>query len=200
MLLNWSSYTTIKVNMSNWVTRSETQQDPLGPSLVQFLSMVPIFHLQQGGCLLYHCIGHSLSHVWFFVTPWTAASQASLSITTSCSFLKYMCVESVMHTPISSSVIPFFSCSQSLPSSGSFPMIWLLASCDQSIRASASASVLPKNIQDWFPLRLTGLISLQSMGLPRVFFSTIVQKHQLFGTQSFLLSSSLIRTWLLDKS
>ena len=82
------------------------------------------------------------------------------------------------HPTISSSVIPFFSCFQSFPASGSFPMSQLFASDGQSIRASASASVLPMNIHGWFPLGLTGLISLQSKGLPRVFSSTTVQKHQ----------------------
>ena len=85
------------------------------------------------------------------------------------------------YTTISSSVIPFSSCLQSFPASGSFPMSHLFAWGGQSIGASASASVLPMNIQDWFPLRLTGLISLESKGLSRVFSNTIVQKHQFFG-------------------
>ena len=83
------------------------------------------------------------------------------------------------HPTISSSVIPF-SCPRSFPSSGSFPMSWLLASGDQSI--GASASVLPVNIQDWFPLELTGLISLLSKELSRVFSSTVIRKHQFFGS------------------
>ena len=78
------------------------------------------------------------------------------------------------HPTISSSVIPFSSCSQSFPSSGSFPMSQLFASDGQSIGASAWASILPMNIQDWFPLRLTGLLSLLSKGLSRVFFNTTV--------------------------
>ena len=82
------------------------------------------------------------------------------------------------HPTNSSSVIPFF-CLQSFPASGSFQMSLLFASGGQNIRASASASVLPMNIQDWFPLVLTGLISLQSMALSRVFSNTTVQKHQL---------------------
>ena len=81
------------------------------------------------------------------------------------------------HPTISSSVIPFFSCPQSFPASGSFPKSWLFSSGGQSIGASASASVLPMNIPDWFPLGLTGLISLLSKGLSRVFFSTTVQKQ-----------------------
>ena len=87
------------------------------------------------------------------------------------------------HPTISSSVIPFPSCPQSFPQSGSFPMSWLFASGDQSIGVSASASVLPMNIQDWFPLGWTGWISLQSKGLSRVFSNTTVQKHQFFSPQ-----------------
>ena len=93
---------------------------------------------------------------------------------------------------------PFF-CLQSFPASGSFPMNQFFTSGDQSIGVSASASVLPMNIQDWFPLRLTGLIFLQSKGLSRVFFNTTVQKHQFFGTQLSLWSNSHIHTWLLEK-
>ena len=77
-----------------------------------------------------------------------------------------------------------------LPESGSFPMSWLFVLCGQSIGASVSASVIPMNIQDWFPLGLTGLISLQSKGLSRVISSTTIQKHQFFGTQLSLWSSS----------
>ena len=101
------------------------------------------------------------------------------------------------HPTISSSVILFSSCHQSFPASGSFPMNWLFASGGQNI--GASASVLPMNIQDWFPLGLTGLISVQSKGLSRVFSNTTVQRHRFFSAQSFLLSSSHIPTWLLEK-
>ena len=87
------------------------------------------------------------------------------------------------HPAISSSVIPFSSCPQSLPASGSFPMHQLFAWGGQSIGVSASASVLPMNTQDWSPLRWTGWISLQSKGLSRVFSNTTVQKHQFFSTQ-----------------
>ena len=87
------------------------------------------------------------------------------------------------HPAISSSVIPFSSCPLSLPASGSFPMSQLFAWDGQSIGVSASASVLPMNIQGWFPLGWTGWISLQSKGLSRVSSNTTVQKHQFFGTQ-----------------
>ena len=100
---------------------------------------------------------------------------------------------------ISSSVIPFSSCLQSYPVSGSFLMSWLFASGGQSIGASASALVLPMNIQDWFPFGLTGLISLQSKRLSRVFSNTAVQKHQFFGALLSLWSNSHIHTWLLEK-
>ena len=87
------------------------------------------------------------------------------------------------HPTISSSVVPFSLCLSSFPALGSFPMNQFFASGGQSIGVSASASVLPVNIQDWFPLELGGLISLQSKGLSRVFSNTTVQKHQFFGTQ-----------------
>ena len=107
----------------------------------------------------------SLSHVRIFATPWTAALQASLSTANSWSLLKLMSIESVMHPTISSSVMPFSSYLQSFPASGSFPMSQFFTSGGPSIGALASASVLPVNIQDWFPLGLTDFISLQSNGL-----------------------------------
>ena len=103
------------------------------------------------------------------------------------------------HPIISSSVVPFSSCLQSFPASGSFPMSQLFASGGQSIGVSASASVLPMNIQDWFPLGWNGWISLQSKGLSRVFSDTTVQKHQFFGTQLSSQSNSHINTLLLEK-
>ena len=101
------------------------------------------------------------------------------------------------HPTISSSVVPFSYRPQSFPASGSFPMSQFFASGGQSI--GASASVLPMNIQDWFPLELTGLISLLSKGLSRVFSSTTVRKHQLFSAQLYLWSNTHIHTWLLEK-
>ena len=123
----------------------------------------------------------SLSCVWLFVTPWTAARQASLSITNFWSLPKPMSTESMMPSTLSS-VIPFSSCPQSFPASGSFQRSQFFTSGGQSIGVSASASVLPMNTQDWFPLGWTGWISLQSKGLSRVFSNTTVQKHQFFGT------------------
>ena len=104
------------------------------------------------------------------------------------------------HPTISSSVAPFSSCLQSFPASGSFPMSQLFASYGLSIDASALVSVLPVNVQGWFPLALPVLISLQSKGLSRVLYSTTVWKHQFFSTQPFLWSSSHICTWLLEKT
>ena len=103
------------------------------------------------------------------------------------------------HPTISSSVVPFSSSLQSFPASGSFPMSQLFASGGQSIGASASTSVLPKNTQDWSPLGWAGWISLQSKGLSRVFSNTTVQKHQFFSTQLSSQSNSHIHTWLLEK-
>ena len=102
------------------------------------------------------------------------------------------------HPAISSSVIPF-SCPQSVPAWGSFPMRQFFTSGGQSIRVSAITSVLPMNTQDWSPLGLTGSISLQSKGLSRVFSNTTVQKHQFFGAQSSSQSISHIHTWPQEK-
>ena len=111
----------------------------------------------------------------------------------------HVCRVSDAILPISSSVIPFSSCLQYFPASGSFQMSQFFASGGQSIGASASASVLPMNIQDWFHLGLTGLIFLQSKGLSRVFSNTTVKKHQFFSPQLSLWSNSHICTWLLEK-
>ena len=103
------------------------------------------------------------------------------------------------HPTISSSVIPFSSCPQSLPASGSFPMSQFLALGGQGIGVSASTSVLPMNIQDWSPLGWTGWNSLLSKGLSRVFSNTTVQKHPFFRAQLSSQSNSHIHTWPLEK-
>ena len=131
----------------------------------------------------------SLSHVQLFVTLWTAAHQASLSSTISWSLLELMSIDSVV---LSNHLIlyhPLLLPSR-FPASGSFPVCQFFASGGQCIGASASASILPVNIQGWFPLKLTGLISLQSKGLSWVFSNTTVQKHRFFGAQQFLWSNS----------
>ena len=100
--------------------------------------------------------------------------------------LKFMSIESVMPSNHLIFCCPLFSCPQSFPASGSFPMGWLFAPDNQSIGISALASVLPMNIKCWFPLGLTGLIPLLSKGLSRVFSNTIIWKDQFFGTQPSL--------------
>ena len=130
----------------------------------------------------------SLSRVWLFATPWTTAHQASLSITNSWSLLR--CIESiksVMPSTILSSVGPFSSRLQSFPASGSFPMSQFFPSGGQSIGVSASTSVLPVNVQDWFPLGWTGWISLPSKGLSRVFSNTTVQKSSILCCSAFFI-------------
>ena len=127
------------------------------------------------------------------VIPWTAAHQASLSITNSWSLLKLKSIESVILSNhlTSPSAVPFSSHLQSLPASGSFPISQLFVSGGQSIGVSASASVLPMNIQDWFPLRWTGWISLQSKGL-WVIFPIPQFKSINSSALSFLYSAILI--------
>ena len=133
-------------------------------------------------------------------TPWTAACQASLPFAISWSLLKLMSIELVM--PSNHLIL----CRLPLLLHSVFPSIRVFSSesalCIRWPKywgASASASVLPVKIQGWFPLGLTGVISLQSKGLSRVFSNTTVRKHQFFGTQSSLWSNSHIHTWLLEK-
>ena len=119
----------------------------------------------------------SLSHVWLFVTPWTAACQASLSIINFRGLLRLSPLSQWCHPTISSFVIPISSCLQYFPASGFFQMSQCFASGGQSIGVSALTSDLPVNTQDWSLLARTGWISLQSKGLSRVFSNTTVQKH-----------------------
>ena len=128
--------------------------------------------------------GQLLSRVWLFATPWIAARQASLSITTSRSLLKLMSIASVMPS------IHLIRCHPLLLPPSIFPSIKVFSNVSvPCIRwPIASASVLPMNIQDWFPLGWTGWISLQSKGLSRVFSNTTLQKHQFFDTQLSLIS------------
>ena len=122
------------------------------------------------------------SRVWLFAIPWTAAHQAFLSITNS-HYSNSCPLSQWCHPTISTSVVHFSSCFQSFPVLGSFPVSQFFISGGQIIGVSASASVLPMNIQDWFPLGWTGWISLLSKGLSRVFSNTRVQNHQFFGAQ-----------------
>ena len=123
----------------------------------------------------------SLSSVWLFASPWTGAHQASLSITSSWSLLKLMSIQLVMPWNHLKSSIPFSSCLQSFPASGSFPMSQFFASGGQSIGVSASASVLPMNIQDWFPLGWTGSSQVNILCLISATYWVLVtfQKSQL---------------------
>ena len=127
-----------------------------------------------------------LSSVWRFVTSWTAARQASLFITNSQSLLRLISIVSMIPSNHLILCRPLLFPPSVFPTSGSFPMSQLFASGGQTIGASASASVLPMNILDWFPLGWTGLISLPFNGLSRVFCNTTVQKHQFFVTQPSL--------------
>ena len=133
----------------------------------------------------------SLNCVWLFATPWTAACQASLSITNSQSLLKLMSIKLVMPSNHLILCCPFSSCLQSLPASWSFPVNQFFASGGQSIRASASTSVLPMNIQNWFPLGFTSLISFQSKGISK----HLVQHHS--SKASILWRSALFMVQLL---
>ena len=139
----------------------------------------------------------SLSCVRLFVTPWTAACQASLSITNSWSLLKFMSIASVM-PPNHLILYHPLSCLQSFPEPESFSMSRLITSGGQSIGASALASVLPMNIQGWFPLGLTSLISLQLKGLSRVFSQHHSSKASVLCTQLSLQFNSHTHTWLLE--
>ena len=148
--------------------------------------------------IVYWLLFFSSSVVQLFATPWTAAHQASLPFTISWVYSDSHPLIWWCHPTILSSVIPF-SCPQCFSASGSFPVSWFFASGGQSTGVSASASVLPMNIQDWFPLGLSGLISLLSRGLSRVFSSTTVRKHNFLGIQPSWWSNSHICTWQLEK-
>jgi len=139
-----------------------------------------------------------LSHVQFFATSWTAGWPGFPVLYYLLEFVQTHVhwVDDAIQPTILSSVASFSSCPQSFPASESFPMSQLFTSGGQS--TGASASVLPMNIQDWFPLGLIGWISLLSKGLSRVFSNTTVQKHQFFSAQLSLWSSSHNHTWLLE--
>ena len=143
-----------------------------------------------------------LNRVQLFSMPWTVARFPCPSLSPRvCSNSCPLC--RLCHPTISSSVVPLFSCPQSFPASGSSPVNQLFPSSSQSIRASASASVLPMNIQDWFPLGWTDWISLLSRGLSRVFSSTTIQKLQFFGAQpslwyNFISHMEKLKLWLYE--
>ena len=141
----------------------------------------------------------SLSHIWLFATPWTAAHQAFLSITNCQHLPKPMSIELEMPSNHLILCRPLLLLPSVSPNIRVFSNESALASGGQSIGVSASTSVLPMNIQDWSPLGCPGWISLQSKGLSRVFSNTTVQKHQFFGAQPSSKSNSHIHTWPLEK-
>ena len=147
---------------------------------------------------VFHVVLKLLFPVWLFVTPWTAAHQASLFITTprACS---NSCPSNWWCYLTISSYIPTSPFASIFPSIRVFPVSHLFTSGGPSIGVSASTSFLTMYIQDWFPLGWTGLISLQSKGLSRDFSSTTIQKHWFFGTQPSSWSMFHIHTWLLEK-
>ena len=150
----------------------------------EVMKKLRLYHGELARSLTHFSLVQSLSHVWLFASTWTAAHQASLPITSSWRLLKLMSIESVMPSNHLILCHPFLLLSSIFPSIRVFfPVSHLFTSHDQSIGASASTSVLPMNIQDWFPWEWTGWISLLSQGLSRVFSNTTVQKHQFFGTQ-----------------
>ena len=154
--------------------------------------MEETFSIHQKSMLQFSSV-QWLSRVRLFAIPWIAAHQASLStpgVHSDSRPLSQWC-----HPAISSSVLPFSSCPQSLPASESFPMSQLFAWGGQSTEVSALASFLPKKSQGWSPSEWTGWISLQSKGLSRVFSNTTVQKHQFFGTEPSSQSNSHVHTW-----
>ena len=141
-----------------------------------------------------------VSHVQPFATPWTAAHQASLFFTISQSLLKLMSIESVMPSNHLILCCPLLLLPSVFHSIGVFSNESVLHIRWPSIGALASASVLSMNIQDWFPLRLTGLTSLLSTILSRIFSSTTIEKHPFFSVQPSLWYNSHINTWLLKKT
>ena len=167
-----NSHLTSLLTFGDWVLWS--QKVASGWHITAYTTMYPSCHSVQ--------FIPVLSHDWLFATPWMAACQASLSIANSWSPPKPMSIESVM--PSSHLILchPLLLLTP-LPASGSFPMSQLFTWGGQSTGVSASASVLPMNTQDWFPLGWTGWIFLLSKGLSGVFSNTTIQKHQFFATQ-----------------
>ena len=169
--------------------------DPVTPIPVRWPVGVHCWKI-QGRWQLVFVVIKSLSHVWLWPHGLQHTRLPCLSLSpgvcsNSCP-LSWWC-----YLTVSSSVVPFSSL-QSFPASGSFPVSQLFTSSGQSIGVSVSASVLPMNIQSWFPLQLTGLISLLSKGLSGVFSSTTIWKHQFFNAQPSLWSNSHVYTWPLE--
>ena len=158
---------------------------------VLFFLMTHLFYLFSSVQLL--------SRVQIFVTPWITKARTPCPSPSPGVHSHSRPSSQWCHPAISSSVVPFSSCPQSLPASESFPMSQLFAWGGQNTGVSAWASFLPKNTQGWSPLEQTGWISLQSKGLSRVFSNTTVQKHQFFSAQLSSQPNSHIHTWPLEK-
>ena len=164
----------------------------LKPCLLNSQAQSLLLNYQGSPPSIIVAVVQSPSHVQLFSIQWTTSHQTSVP--------HHLPGFAQVHVHwISDAIILFSFGLQSLPASGSFPMSQLFTLGGPSIGASASASVLPKSIQGWFPLRLTGLLSLLSQGLSRVFSNTIIWKHQFFSILLSLWSSSHIYTWPLEK-
>ena len=170
---------------------------PIFRSLIYFEFIFMYYVGKSSSLFLLHflVVVHLLSCVWLSVTPWSAAHQASLSLSSLRACSSSCPLSQWCHPTVSSSVVSLFSSFQSFPASESFLMSLLFTPGGQNTGASASASVLPKHIQDWFPLGLTGLIFLQSKGLSRVFTNVTVQKCQLFSLLYGLTLISIHDYW-----
>ena len=152
--------------------------------------------------MVYMFCSVQFSHSVMSNSLWPHESQLTrppCPITNCQSSLKLMSIESMLPCNHLVLIVPLPSCPQSSQHQGFFPISWLLTSSGQSIGVSASEPVLPMNIQGWFPLGLTGLISWLSKGLSRVFSSTIIWKHPFFGARPSLWSNFHIQMWLLEK-
>ena len=162
----------IRINLTNTSISISELKIRRNLKVFPYIQSFPIFSSVQ-----------SLSPVWLFATPWMQHTRPPCPSWTAGVYSNSRSLSQWCHPTISSSVISFSSRIQSFPASGSFLMNQFFTSCGQNIGVSPSASVLPVNIQDWFPLGCTGWISLQSKKLSRVFSNTTVQKHQFFSTQ-----------------
>ena len=172
--------------LQNWISDSAKAESP-ALDLMSMCMQSPIL-----------AVFHFIKKKFFFFAPLNLRCSTGASLVVaqrlSCPVARGILVLQWCYPTMSSSVSHFSNCLQSFPASGSFPMSQLLASGGQSIGASASAPVLPMSIQGWFPLRLTGLISLLSKRLSRVFSSNTVLKHQFFSALPSLWSSFHIHT------
>ena len=188
-ILEWVGISSSRA--SSWLRDRKALLSPAVPALQE-----DSLWLRHLGSLQFSSV-QSLSHVRLFATPWITARQASLSITNFRSSLRLTSIEAVMPSNHLVLCHLFLLMPSIIPSNRVFSKESVLRINGQSI--GTSASVLPMNIQDWFPLGLTDLMSLRSKELSRIFSNTTVQKHQFFGIQSSLWSNSHVHTWPLEK-